>query len=246
MGTVLNANFREPVPLDGDCPNCGFLGWSMPANLAMRDVRRLNELITHKRLVNRGASIFHTGAALGSLFVICSGFLKSSVTHEDGRDQVTGFSMTGELVGLGAICTGTHVCDTTALDDTSLCGMRYADFEEMGRAVPALQSHFHRILSAEITKQHEIMFLLGSMCAEERVAVFLLNFAKRFLARGYSGTRFRLPMGRGEIASYIGLKVETISRTLTHFKDTGLIAVRGKDIEIMDVARLRQVLKTRH
>jgi CRP/FNR family transcriptional regulator len=245
MGTVLSVKFRESEPLAADCPNCGFIGWSLPANLASRDTQRFNDLIVHNRPVRRGSYIYRAGSELGSLFVICSGFLKSSLTHEDGRDQVTGFSMTGELVGLGAIGTGRHVCDTVALEDTSLCGMRYADFAELGHAVPALEHHFHRILSAEISRHHEIMFLLGSMCAEERVAVFLLNFARRFLVRGYSGTHFRLPMGRREIASYVGLKLETVSRTLSHFHDIDLVTVRGKDIEIRDMARLRRVMKTR-
>jgi CRP/FNR family transcriptional regulator len=244
MSTVLPGIIREADQPDVDCPNCGFLAWCVPANLAARDARRVNHLITHQRTLKRGEYLYHAGAALGSLYVICSGFAMSSLTRDDGRDQVTAFSMTGELVGLGGIGTGRHVCDTIALEDCRLCGMQYADFAELGHTVPALQHHFHRIMSAEITTHHEIMFLLGSMRAEERVAVFLLNLAARFAARGYSETHFRLPMTRHEIASYIGLKLETVSRTFSHFSDIDLLAVNGRDVEICNMARLRQVLKS--
>lgn len=214
----------------------------MPANLASCDSRRIFDLITHQRPVKRGDYLYRAGSELGSLFAICSGFLKSSLTYCDGRGQITGFSMTGDLLGVSAISTGMHVCDTVALEDSRLCGMRYADFEALGRDAPALQHHFHRIMSAEITTHHEIMFLLGSMRAEERVAVFLLGLSQRYSARGYSGRHFRLPMTRHEIASYIGLKLETVSRAFSRFSDSDIIAVNGKNVEIRDVARLRLIL----
>ena len=174
--------------------------------------------------------------------MICSGFLKTSITDGDGREQVAGFSMTGELVGMDAIGTGKHMCDTVALEDGSLCGMRYADFEELGRAIPALQHHFHRVMGAEIARDHGIMLLLGAMRVEERIAVFLLNLSRRFSARGYSGTHFRLPMTRQEIASHLGLTLETVSRAFSHFNNIQLTAINGKDVEIRSLARLQQLL----
>ena len=152
--------------------------------------------------------------------------------------------MTGDLLGLDAIETGKHLCDTVALEDSTLCGMRYVDFENLGRNVPALQHHFHRLMSAEIARDKEVMFLLGSMNAKERAAAFLVSMSKRFAARGYSGTRFRLPISRTEIASYIGVKLETVCRVFSGFQHDEIIDIKGKNVELTNLARLQQALET--
>jgi CRP/FNR family transcriptional regulator, anaerobic regulatory protein len=161
-----------------DCPNCGFLAWCLPAELELRDLQRFNKLVTHQRLIKREGIVYRAGSALGSLYVVCSGFLKTTLPHDDGRDHVTGFSMTGELIGVDAIGAGKHTCNTIALEDSRVCGIRYADFEELGHAIPKLQHRFHQAMSAEIARDHEAMFLLGSARANERVAIFLLDLSK--------------------------------------------------------------------
>jgi CRP/FNR family transcriptional regulator, anaerobic regulatory protein len=236
--------FSRSVSLDGECPHCGFLSWCSPADLNLSETQRLSDLVTHQRQIKRGGFLHRAGEALGSLYVVRSGFLKTILRRDNGHEQVTGFSMTGDLIGMDAIGTGKHLCDTIALEDSTLCGMRYADFEDLGRTVPALQHHFHRFMSAEIARDKELMFLLGSMHASERTAGFLLGMSKRFAARGYSGTRFRLPMTRQEIASHIGLKLETVSRAFSDFQDREIIARKRNDVEIRSLARLQQVLET--
>lgn len=198
------------------------------------------DIIEHRRPLRRNEHLHRAGSALKSLYATHSGFLKTSITANDGREQVVGFSMTGELLGMDAIGTGMHQCDTVALEDSSLCGMRYADLEKLGHAIPALQNHFHRMMGAEITREHGIMLLLGAMCAEERIATFLLNLSKRLFARGYSGTSFRLPMTRQDIGSYLGLKLETVSRVFSYFNDLQLISVNSKSIRIESMAKLQQ------
>lgn len=247
MDTVGHVRFSASASPQSKCPNCGFLPWCLPANLELPEAKRLNDLVTHQRQIKRGSFLHHAGEALGSLYVVRSGFMKTILTDDNGNEQVTGFSMPGELVGMDAISTGTHLCDTIALEDSTLCGMRYVDFEDLGRTVPALQHHFHRIMSAEIARDKELMFLLGSMSATERAAVFLLSMSKRFAVRGYSGTRFRLPMTRQDIASYIGLKLETVSRAFSGFQHHEIIATKigGKDVEIRNLARLQQALETK-
>jgi len=242
MTNVALIRSAPSVPLHSSCPRCGFLKWCLPANLELSEAERLNDRVTHQRPIKRGSYLHHAGEALGSLHVVCSGFIKTILNHDSGNLQVTGFSMPGELIGIDAISTGKHLSDTVALEDSTLCGMPYAVFENLSHAVPALQHHFNRIMSAEITRDHELMFLLGSMNAKERIAVFLLRKSKRFAAHGYSATHFRLPMTRQDIASYIGLTLETVSRALSDLQHDEIIAINGKDVEIRNLAGLQKVL----
>lgn len=240
MSTVrLVSSLQSRVPQNG-CPNCGLDSWCLPANLTLPESKKFNDRIEHRRPVKRSKYLHRAGAPLESLYVINSGFLRTSMADSDGREQVIGFSMTGELVGLDAIGTGKYLCDSIALEDSSLCGMRYSDLEELGHTIPALQHHFHQVMSAEITRDHGIMALLGVMSAEERVATFLLNLSIRFSARGYSGTYFRLPMTRHDIGSYLGLKLETVCRILSHFNNIQLISINQREIEIRSILKLRQ------
>lgn len=240
MSTVrLVGSLQSRVPQNG-CPNCGFDSWCVPANLTSLESKQFNDRIEHRRPIKRSKHLHLAGAPLESLYVINSGFLRTSMADSDGREQVMGFSMTGELVGLDAIGTGKYLCDSIALEDSSLCGMRYSDLEELGHTIPALQHHFHQVMSAEITRDHGIMALLGVMSAEERVATFLLNLSMRFSARGYSGINFRLPMTRQDIGSYLGLKLETVSRILSHFNNIQFISINQRDIEIKSIQKLRQ------
>jgi CRP/FNR family transcriptional regulator len=208
----------------------------------LHETRQFNDRIHHRRLIKRNEYLHRAGSELLSLFVVNSGFLKTGITNSGGFNQVTGFSMTGELVGLDAIGTGKHQCDTTALEDSHLCGMRYSDLEELGHAIPALQHHFHGVMGVEVARNHGTILLLGAMRVEERVAVFLLDLAMRFSARGYSGTHFRLPMTRQDIASYLGLKMETVSRAFSHLNSIGLVATSGKDVEIRNLLQLQHIV----
>jgi CRP/FNR family transcriptional regulator, anaerobic regulatory protein len=224
------------------CQTCGLREICLPAGLQPREIDQLNEIINRKRPLKRGEYLYRTGGALQAIYAVRTGFLKSCVLHDDGREQVAGFHMMGELVGLDAIGSGSHMCDAVALEDSEVCEIPFADLERLGREIPALQQHFHRIMSREITRDYGVMLLLGSMRAEERLAAFLLNLSQRFVARGYSSTQFILRMTREEIGSYLGLKLETVSRAFSHFQAEGMIAVHGKDIEIKNIERMRTVL----
>ena len=195
--------------------------------------------MNRRRPVKRGDYLYRAGSELQSLYAIRVGFIKSCVLHEDGREQVAGFHMMGDLLGLDAISSNRHMCDAIALDDTEVCEIPFAVLEQFSHDIPSLQQHFHRIMSREIVRDHGVMLLLGSMRAEERLAAFLLNLSQRFAARGYSPSEFNLRMTREEIGSYLGLKLETISRVLSRFHDEGVIEVRSKLIRIvkMDVLR---------
>jgi len=192
--------------------------------------------------VKRGESLYRSGDAFGSIYAVRSGFFKSGVVLEDGRDQVTGFHMPGEILGLDGIGTERHTCGATALEDSEVCVIPFARLEEVSREVRTLQHQFHKVMSREIVRDQGVMMLLGTMRAEERLAAFLLNLSQRFVTRGYSPAEFHLRMTREEIGSYLGLKLETVSRVFSRFQEAGLVAVQQKHIRILDPEGLRALL----
>ena len=228
--------------LRSHCSSCSLHELCLPAGLNKHELDQLDAIINRKRPLRRNDYLYRAGAGLQSLFAVRTGFFKSSVLHDDGREQIAGFHMAGELLGMDAIGSGKHVCDSIALEDSEVCEIPFHDLEYLGRELPALQQHFHRIMSREITRDYGVMLLLGSMRAEERLAAFLLNLSQRFAARGYSATQFNLRMTREEIGSYLGLKLETVSRAFSHFQNEGLVVVQNKSIEIKDLDRLRSVV----
>jgi CRP/FNR family transcriptional regulator len=161
---------------------------------------------------------------------------------EDGRDQVTGFQMTGELLGLDGISGEMHTCNAIALEDSEVCAIPFLHLEGLSRQIHTLQHHFHKVMSREIVRDHGVMMLLGTMRAEERLAAFLLNLSQRFKARGYSPAEFNLRMSRDEIGSYLGLKLETVSRAFSRFQEDGLLAVHQRKIRILNTAGLRKLM----
>ena len=224
------------------CSSCSLRELCLPAGLDSGEMERMDELVTNRRKLRRGADLYRAGAPLASLFAIRSGFMKSCVLHDDGREQVAGFHMAGDLLGLDAIGGGTHTCDTVALEDSEVCEIPFSYLEQLSRELPSLQQQLHRIMSREIVRDYGVMLLLGSMSAEERLAAFLLNLSQRFATRGYSPSEFRLRMTREEIGSYLGLKLETVSRAFSGFQDRGLIDVRQKQVRILDFPGLKAVL----
>ena len=224
------------------CSTCSLHELCLPAGLSADEMKVFDQMIDRRRQLKRGDYLYRSGTALHALYAIRSGFAKSCVLHEDGREQVAGFHMMGDLMGMDAIGTDTHLCDAVALEDSEVCEIPLSELESLSREIPSLQQHFHRIMSREIARDYGVMLLLGSMRAEERLAVFLLNLSQRFSARGYSPTEFHLRMTREEIGSYLGLKLETVSRTLSHFQSQGIIAVQNKHLRILQIDQLQALV----
>ncbi|MBI1397885.1 MAG: fumarate/nitrate reduction transcriptional regulator Fnr [Betaproteobacteria bacterium] len=227
------------------CSTCGLRELCLPVGLAEAELERLDDLIQVRRTAKKGQSIYRSGDAFAALYAVRSGFFKTTILSEDGRDQVTGFYMGGEIVGMDGIGTELHTCDAVALEDSEVCVIPFSRLEDLSRQVPALQSHFHKVMSREIVRDHGVMMLLGSMRAEERLAAFLVNLSQRFVARGYSPSEFYLRMTREEIGSYLGLKLETVSRVFSRFQDEGYISVQQKHVRIIDIPKLRQLIGQR-
>lgn len=215
----------------------------MPVDLSLNEQRHLDQLVTNRRKIKRGSALFRTGEPFSSLYAIRTGFFKTCITTEGGRYQVTGFQMAGEIIGLDGIVNEQHTCDAIALEDAEICTMPFDRIGELSREFPALQTHIHKIMSREIVREHNVMLLLGSMRAEERLAAFLLNLAQRLHTRGFSKTEIILRMTREEIGSYLGLKLETVSRTFSKFLEDGLVEVKQRHIKIIREDELKKLLQ---
>ena len=224
------------------CSNCNLRELCMPVGLNPQDLARVEDIVGTRRKVKRGAALFHNGERFSALYAIRTGFFKTCVATEDGRDQVTGFQMAGEIIGLDGIVGDHHTCDAVALEDAEVCVMPFDRVEEISREVGAFQHHVHRIMSREIVREHGVMLLLGSMRAEERLAAFLLNLVQRLHARGFSRSELVLRMTREEIGSYLGLKLETVSRTFSKFAEDGLIEVKHRHVRILDIEALQALV----
>jgi len=231
-----------PKKFEVSCASCNFRELCIPAGLCPADLPLLEKVVFARRRIKRGEALFNAGDEFKSVYAVRSGFFKSSVTDGEGREQVTGFFMGGELLGLDGIGTGRHNGAAIALEDSEVCVLPYALIEEMARNLPALQRQLNTILAREIVRDHGVMMLLGSMRAEERLATFLLNLSRRFTARGYSRSEFNLRMTREELGSYLGLKLETVSRLFSAFQKDGLIEVQQKYVRILDIPGLERVL----
>ena len=216
----------------------------MPMGLSGGEMDKLDELVATRRKIKRGAPLFSNGDRFNALYAIRTGFFKTCIATEDGRDQVTGFQMAGEIIGLDGIIGDRHMCDAIALEDAEVCVMPYDRIEELSRLVPALQTHVHKIMSREIVREHGVMLMLGSMRAEERLAAFLLNLVQRLHARGFSQSELVLRMTREEIGSYLGLKLETVSRTFSKFVEEGIVEVKQRHVRILSTDALKRIVNS--
>jgi len=223
------------------CSGCNLRELCLPVGLSESHLDRLDGLVM-RRAVKRGQTLFRIGDAFEAVYAVRSGFFKTRVSSEDGRDHVTGFQMAGELLGLDGISSDQHSCDAVALEDSQVCVIPYEQLERLTRESTELQRQFHRLMSREIVRDHGVMLLLGSMRAEERLAAFLLNLTQRLQARGFSASALVLRMTREEIGSYLGLKLETVSRCFSKFQEDGVLEVKQRQIRVLDQAALEKLV----
>ena len=214
----------------------------MPLGLSDSEMVRVDDMVATRRKVLRGDNLFRNGDKFNALYAIRTGFFKTRISAEDGRDQVTGFQMAGEIIGLDGIVSDHHTCDAVALEDAEVCVMPFDRIEELSREITSLQRHVHKIMSREIVRENGVMLLLGSMRAEERLAAFLLNLVQRLHARGFSQSELVLRMTREEIGSYLGLKLETVSRTFSKLVDDGIVEVKQRHVRILNPDGLKLIV----
>ena len=232
---------KSSITLQTQCTNCSLKELCLPIGLNPEEFKQLDAVVKQGRRVKKGEFLFHTGEAFTSLFAIRTGFFKTTINTQDGRDQVTGFFMSGEMMGMDGLGGNAYTCDAVALEDSDVCELPFGQLDELGKYLPRLNLHFFRMMSREIVRDQNVMLLLGNMRAEERLAAFLLNLSERLHCRGFAAHDFILRMSREEIGSYLGLKLETVSRTLSRFNQEGWINVEHKHIRILQAGSEQKI-----
>jgi CRP/FNR family transcriptional regulator, anaerobic regulatory protein len=233
-----------PTPLTTQCSTCHLRDLCLPCGLGRDDLQQLDGLQFTRRKLEAGAALYHAGDRFTHIYAVRTGTFKSVLMLRDGREQVSGFQMPGELMGLDALAQGAHASTSVALEDAEVCAIPYARLSELSAGHGQLQQAMNRMMSREIVREHSLMMLLGSMNAEERLAAFLLNISQRMKARGYSASEFHLRMSRAEIGSYLGMKLETVSRTFSAFQQQRLLQVDKRHIRISNLEGLTRAFET--
>lgn len=234
----------DPIADDGDvvhfCSTCAFGSVCLPSGVDKAALHELHVLVEHIGPYRGGEHIFRNGERFGAIYAVRGGVVKTRLIDDLGREQVLGFHLPGEMVGLNAIHPEKYPCDAIALDTVYVCRFSFAALTTLAAKIPHVQQKLFRLLSADIGKA---TLLAGDYTAEERLASFLLDLGRRYAARGFSPRSFRLVMPRADIASHLRLAAETVSRVLRRFCDRGLIRVDGREIELLDVPGLEQLAR---
>ena len=242
MHASTDCSSPTPGTTKGACSSCNLRELCLPVGFSAGELARLDGLVATRRSVQRGESLFRRGDAFHGVYAVRTGFFKTCSSSADGREQVTGFQMAGELLGFDGLGESRHECDAVALEDSQVCVIPYQQLETLAQEFAPLQRQFHRVMSREIVREQGVMLLLSSMRAEERLAAFLANLAQRLEARGFSPSAFVLRMTRDEIGTYLGLSLETVSRCFSRLAEQGVLEVQQRNIRILDPAALARLM----
>ncbi|MEE2763264.1 MAG: fumarate/nitrate reduction transcriptional regulator Fnr [Pseudomonadota bacterium] len=234
---------QAPSAFKASCHQCSLSNLCLPLALEDNDLDRLEDIVRQGRVFDRGEHIFDQSMPFRSCFAVRSGAVKTSIVTESGEEQVTGFYLPGELIGLDSMSDNHYACTARALERTNVCEFPVDKLEELTVKLPDLQHHLYYLMSQEIRNSHQLALLLSKNTAEERIAALLLSLSSRFQRRRLSGTRFSLPMPRNDIANFLGLAVETVSRVFTRFQQQGLIKARGREVELQDLDALQNITR---
>ena len=210
--------------------------------LDAKALQQMDQLVTAWARLRKGEPLFCAGDRFTSLYAIRSGSCKTVSLSEEGRDQVAGYHMPGEIIGTDGIGMGSHCCQAIALEDTEVCSLAFERIETLSRQNNQFQHNLHRLLAMEIARERSIMMLLGTLHGEQRLAAFLLDLSQRYQARGYSSCEFVLRMTRKDIASYLGLKLETVCRLFSRFRREGLVQVHGRVVKLLDRESVKRLV----
>lgn len=196
-----------------------------------------------RRRVKAGQWLFGSGEKFKAVFIVYAGFLKTVLVDNAGNEQILGFPMKGDLLGIDGLHNEHYASQAVALTDCDLVVIPFPELMSLGHEYTLLESWLYRAVGRELVREHAVVGLLGTLGAEARVARFLVALSERFAAIGYSSASFNLRMTRQEIGSYLGLTLETVSRSLSALDDAGLIHINQRAVEIRDIASLRSLQK---
>ena len=234
---------RVPVTLESThCSTCMMGHVCVPVGMPSHEVAQLDDLVKERIRIEKGQVLYQHGDALDALFGLRTGSLKTQITEASGQHQITGFYLPGEIIGLDGMMEGAHTSSAIAMEDSEVCVVRLDTIDEISRFVPSLQQQIRRLMSKEIVRSHQVLLALGSMRSEQRLAAFLINLSQRLTALGYSSSEFIMRMSREEIGNYLGLTLETVSRLFSRFAREGMIRVNQREIKIIDIAALNELV----
>lgn len=227
--------------LRASCMACALSQLCLPAGIDGDELRRLDAVIQSRRPLERGSTLFHDGMTFQHLFVVRSGTFKTYSETESGDIQVLGFHLPGEIIGFDALSTDVHRCTAEALEHATVCEIPFDLVQEIATQVPGFGRQLLRVASREVVKDHEHLMMMGRKQAQERLAIFLRSLSDRHRRLQHIHDSFVLSMSRQDIASYLGLVVETVSRLFTRFEEQGILTVERKNVHIRDFARLAEM-----
>lgn len=227
------------------CSQCRLASICLPISLHIDEIDQVNKIVQRGRPLHKGDYLYRMEDDFHSVYAVRSGTIKTIAITNSGLEQVTGFYLPGEILGLDGVGSGNYTNSALALETSAICEIPFDKMDELGKEVPNLNRHLFRLLGKEINADQQLITLLSKNNAEERVATLLLSISSRNAQRNLSPTSFRLPMSRADIGNYLGLTVETVSRTLTRFQKEGLIVADKKEIQITDIDALRKVADVR-
>jgi CRP/FNR family transcriptional regulator len=224
-----------------NCGDCRLGPLCLPIALNTDEIDQLDDIVKRGRPLGKGEHLYRQGDVFHAVFAVRSGSFKAYSTGDDGTEQVTGFYLPGEIMGMDGISSLQHAGSAIAMETSTVCEIPFSRLEELSTRLPSLQHRFFQIMSREITKDQKMLTLLGKNSAEERVASLLLSVSARNNHRNLSASRFRLSMSRAEIGNYMGLTVETVSRVFSRLQKQGILDVDNREVEILDMAKLKAI-----
>ena len=213
------------------CSTCAFSQACLDEGMDKASLGDLHVLVEHIGPFHAGEHIFREGDPFEAIAAVRAGTVKTSVVDRDGHEHVHGFHLPGEVIGLNAIDGDRYPCDAVALDTVMLCRFSFPKISVLATRVPGLQRQLFRLLSRDIGRA---ALLAGDWSADQRMAAFLVGISRRLAARGFSPSRFQLTMARTDIANYLRLAPETVSRVLRRFQEEGHLVVDRRELEFLD------------
>jgi CRP/FNR family transcriptional regulator, anaerobic regulatory protein len=224
------------------CSGCRLSTICIPIALQAPEIDRLDAIVQRGRPLRKGEYVFRQGQPFTSVYAVRAGTLKAYSTADNGEELITGFYLPGEVFGMDGLARDQHVTAAVALETAAICEIPFDRLSELSARIPSLQRHFFQLLSSEIAQDQRMIAMLGKHSAEQRIAALLLSISARNARRKLSGTSFRLPMSRRDIANYLGLTIETVSRIFGRLQKTGLIVAEQREIELLEPEQLRALV----
>jgi len=237
-GAALGCNH---VAREGSCSTCRLADLCIPIALEMEDVRKLETIVNRGQPLDKSAHVYREGERFDSIYAVRVGSIKTYKLTPEGEEQVTGFYLPGEIFGVDGLDDGTHGNSAKALQTSSICAIPFERLGDLSSRIPSLRRHMFKLIGREITEDQKLITLLSKNSADERMASLLLSLSERYGIRGLSRTHIRLPMARTDIANYLGLTVETVSRVLGRLQKQAIILTENKEMELLDLEKLREI-----